>query len=182
MKINRSNSIRIFAVIVLILAFQTFGYAAPPAVRHNFHTSLTRLDYNTSEKIVEITIQLFTHDLSPLLEKRAGKRIDLEKSPEVDRLLIDYLNQNFIFKDKNGAQKNLVWVGKELEVDTAYVYIQIPLEDGLQGASLQNTIFFESFSEETNLVLSRFDKKKADLLFVSGDKFKEISFEEAAAK
>lgn len=177
---NQSKFTKILAVLVLILICQT-AYSAAHS-RHKFHTSLTRMDYNAEEKIIEVTIQLFPHDLVPTLEKRAGKRIDLERTPDVDQLILEYLSQNFILKDKNGDAKKLVWVGKELEVDTAYIYLQIPLADGLEGASLQNTLFFESYPEQTNLVLSRFEKKKSDLLFTSGDKFKKISFDPAPAE
>lgn len=164
----------IFAALVFLSGVQTAVSAKN--VRHKFHTSLTRMDYNPKENQIEITIQLFPHDLIPLLEKRARRKIELETTEGIDQMILDYLVENFIFKDKTGAIKNLSWVGKELEVDTAYIYLQIASNDGIDGAQLQNTIFFESFNEQTNLVLARAEKRKADLLFVAGDKFKPISF------
>jgi len=161
---------QIFGITALVFSLFTTSVSA-----HRYHTSLTRMDYNEKEKLVEITIQLFTHDLVPVLEKRSKKPVDLEKTPEIDRLILEYLNQNFVLKDKKGEAQKLNWVGKELQVDTAYVYVEIPLSESLQGAQLQNSIFFESFAEQTNLVTSRFDGKKSDLLFVAGDKFKEIT-------
>ena len=141
---------------------------------HVFHTSLTRIDYNAKQKILEISIQLFTHDLVPLLEKKSGKRIDLEKTPDIDKLIFSYLNENFVLKDDMGETKKIKWVGKELDVDTTRVYVEISTAKSPEGFNLQNTIFFESFPEQTNLVIARFDDKKADLLFKAGDKFQEI--------
>jgi predicted RNA-binding protein len=141
---------------------------------HVFHTSLTRIDYNAKQKILEISIQLFTHDLVPLLEKKSGRRIDLEKTPDIDKLIFSYLNENFVLKDDMGETKKIKWVGKELDVDTTRVYVEISTDKSPEGFNLQNTIFFESFPEQTNLVIARFDEKKADLLFKAGDKFKEI--------
>jgi len=141
---------------------------------HVFHTSLTRIDYNAKQKILEISIQLFTHDLVPLLEKKSGKRIDLEKTPDIDKLIFSYLNENFVLKDDMGETKKIKWVGKELDVDTTRVYVEISTNKSPEGFNLQNTIFFESFPEQTNLVIARFDEKKADLLFKAGDKFQEI--------
>lgn len=140
------------------------------------------MDYNQDEKLVEISIQLFTHDLETVLEKQTKKRIDLEKTAKIDELIFDYLKRNFILKDKNGVEKKLVWVGKELGVDTASVFMEIALEEKPENFSLQNSIFFESFPEQTNLVTARFDGKKSDLLFKSGDKFKEILPNRAAAE
>ena len=133
------------------------------------------MDFNEREKTVEISIQIFTHDLVPALERRAKKRIDLEKTPDVDKLILEYLNENFVLRDKNGAPKKLVWVGKQLEVDAVWVYVEAAAPEGLTGASLQNSILFESFPEQTNLVVARFGGKKGDLVFKVGDKFKEIA-------
>ena len=158
-----------------IFAFLLFTfYLMPVKASHTFHTSLTRMDYNAKEKLAEISIQLFVHDLLPTLENRTKKRIDLEKTPDVDKFILKYLDENFILKDKNGSVKKLVWVGKEIKIDTVFVYMEIPLAEDFGGYSLQNTLFFESFPEQTNLVIARYSEKKADLLFKVGDKFKEI--------
>lgn len=164
------------AGILLVPALFAFQFSPFRVVSaHRYHTSLTRMDYNEKEKIVEIAIQLFTHDLVPTLEQKAGgKRIDLEKTPDVDKLIFNYLNENFIFKNKKGDNQALRWVGKELEVDVAWIYVEIPVTESPAGMSLQNTVFFESFPEQTNLVIARFEGKKADLMFKVGDKFKEI--------
>lgn len=162
----------IFSAILLTAFF------AGSASAHRYHTSLTRMDYNQREKLVEVSIQLFTHDLEQVLEKLTKKRIDLEKTAKIDGLIFDYLKTNFVIKDKNGAAKNPVWVGKELKADAALIYLEIPLEAEPSNFSLQNSIFFESFPEQTNLVTARFDEKKSDLLFKVGDKFKEIKLDE----
>ncbi len=165
-----------FGLLLFIFHLSLFTYELKPlaASVHTFHTSLTRMDYNTKEKLAEISIQLFVHDLVPLLENKAKKRVDLEKTTDVDKFIQAYLADNFILKDKNGEVKKLVWVGKEVKVDTVFVFVEIPLAEDFSGYSLQNTLFFESFPEQTNLVIARYSDKKADLLFKVGDKFKEI--------
>jgi hypothetical protein len=161
--------------VLLVLTLFTFHFSLFTVKAHRYHTSLARMDFNEKEKTVEISIQIFTHDLVPALERRAKKRVDLEKTADVDRLIFDYLNENFVLRDKTGATKKLVWVGKELEVDAVWVYLETAAPEGFQGASLQNTILFESFPEQTNFVVARFGGKKGDLVFKVGDKFKEIA-------
>lgn len=140
---------------------------------HTFHTSLTRIDYNAGEKIFEISIQLFTHDLVPVLEKQTGKRVDLDKK-EIDAAIFEYLNKTFILFDEKGESKKLEWVGKEADADTVWVYLETAGTENLDDYQLQNIVFFESFPEQTNLVVCRYDGKKADLLFKVGDKIKNI--------
>ena len=142
---------------------------------HRFHTSLTRIDYKAEQKIFEISIQLFTHDLTPILERRSGKRIELDKSsPEVDKIILAYLNENFVLTDKQGAVKTLKWIGKESDVDSVWIYLEATATESFENYTLKNTIFFESFPEQTNLVVCRFEGKKADLMFKVGDKTREI--------
>ena len=98
----------------------------------------------------------------------------MKKTPEIDKYILKYLDENFILKDNNGEPKRIVWVGKEIKADTVFVYFEIPLTEDFGGYKLQNTLFFESFPEQTNLVIARFSDKKVDLLFKTGDVFKEI--------
>lgn len=165
-------------IVLSLFAFHyslsTFHYSLSTVQAHRYHTTLARIDHNEKEKILEISVQVFTHDLVPALEQKARKRIDLEKTPEVDKMIQDYFAENFVLKNKSGETRKLNWVGKELEVDSVWLYFEVPWHEDFQGANLQNTLFFEAFPEQTNLVVARFAGKKADLVFKPGDKFKEI--------
>ena len=158
----------------LLFTFAFLLFTSPAVEAHRFHTSLTRIDYNSEQKLFEISIRLFTHDLVPILEEKSGKRIDLEKTPDVDKIIFNYLNENFVLTDMKGETKVLKWVGKEFDVDTVQIYLETPSNENLENYKLKNTIFFESFPEQTNLVICRYDGKKADLMFKVGDKIKEI--------
>ena len=160
---------------VLLVTFSLFLMCVSSASAHTFHTSLTRMDYNAKDKLAEISIQLFTHDLVPALERFTKKNVDLEKTPDLDKTILQYLDANFVLKDKKGAAKKLVWVGKEQRVDLVYVYVQIALDEDFEEYSLQNTIFFDAFPKQANMVVARFGEKKADLLYKVGDKEKRIS-------
>jgi hypothetical protein len=169
---NEMRKLLIFIFIQLIGLVSIFaGSGSGP---HNYHTSLTRLDYNDSDKIIEITIQLFTHDLRPVLSKRLNKSIDLEETADIDKILLEYLQENFILTNTDQEIQELAWVGKEIRVDAAFVFLEIPFEGNLNRLSLQNTIFFESFAEQTNIVVAHFNDSKADVLFKVGDRKKEL--------
>lgn len=169
-------------VAVLLLLFTVHFSTSAPAAAHRFHTSLTRIDYNSEQKIYEITIQLFTHDLKPILEKRGGKRVELEKTPHVDKLIFDYLNEHFALSDKENQAKTLKWIGKEVEIDSVRIYLEAAATENLESYKLKNTIFLENFPEQINLVVCRYDGKKADLLFKAGDKVWEITENKSSAE
>ena len=168
--------------VILVFSLFTFHFSLFTAsAAHRFHTSLARMDYNAQAKTIEVSIRLFTHDLVPVLERKYGRRVDLEKRAEADRLIADYLRENFVLVNKNGDAREFKWIGREADVDLIYVYVEIPYAESFEGAELQNTIFFESFAEQTNLVVCRFEEKKPDLLFKVGDSRKEIKMRIAGA-
>lgn len=160
--------------LLLICLLILSATADVSAKRHRFHTTLTRIDYNAKEKNFEIVIKLFTHDLMPLLERRAGKRLDLEKSPEADKLIFGYIGENFVLSDKKGEAKTLKWIGKDSDIDEVRVYLETGSTENLESYQLKNTLFFADFPEQTNIVVCYYDGKKADLLYKAGDKIKEI--------
>ncbi len=160
------KAIRIIFVIGLLAAS---GFA------HKYHTSLTRIDYRAKEKNIEISIRLFVHDVTPMLERRLKKQVDASKSPEVDGELFKYVGENFILRDAADAKIDLKWVGKEFENDVLFVYLEASYDGDPKTMSLENTLFFESYAEQSNLVVGKFGDTKFDLAFRAGDKKKKFS-------
>lgn len=142
---------------------------------HRFHSSLTRIDYDAENKNVEITIQLIAHDVAEVFERRHGKALDMEKSEEFDAALKKYLAEHFVVRTASNAENlEMKWVGKEFDNDRLYVYMEIPSEKSPENFEIKNTIFFETYEKQTNIIVARFDGEKADLLFKKGDDFKKI--------
>lgn len=172
--ISKKKSSKLRRGFIFTFLLFTFYLLPPKAEAHTYHSSLTRMDYNEKEKNIEVTIQLFVHDVLPMLERRLKKRVDIEKTPEADGELFKYLSEKFVLQNKKGEAQKLKWVGREFENDVVYVYVEIPFAESFEGARLQNTIFFESFAQQTNLVVARFGDKKIDLLFKAGDGLKDL--------
>ena len=159
------------ATFLMMTAFVSFSKA------HNYHTSLTRIDFNKDEKRLEIEINLFNHDLEKVIEKKSKKRFDFEKSKETDKILLDYLDEAFIIKNSLGVTKKLVWVGKEITADMTTVFVEVDEIEKYEDLKLQNKIFFESFAEQVNLVTFFAEDKKNDLMFKAGDSFKDLTLD-----
>ena len=161
-----------FALLLLTLSISVL------ASSHTYHTTFTRIDFNQNEKLLEISIQVFAHDLEPTLENRTGKQIDLENTPEIDKILLDYLTEKFILRTESNELKELNWVGKEFKADTVYLYVEVPFEGNVSDLSLQNLLFFERFREQINYVIFKSGEQKADLIYKFGEKFKPLEFKE----
>ncbi len=143
-----------------------------PAFAHKYHTSLTRIDYDADDKNLEISIRLFVHDLTPMLERRLKKQVDPAKTPEVDAELFKYISENFVLRTSDETAVKLNWVGKEFENDVLFVYVEGAFAGDPAQLRVKNTIFFDYFDEQSNLVVARFGGKKYDLAFRIGDSYK----------
>jgi hypothetical protein len=148
--------------------------AIPTASAHTFHTSLMRLDYNAKEQNVEISVQVFAHDLEIILSKRAGKHIRLDKSPDAASLTLAYLQDTFVIKNRDGQTKTLAWVGMEATADAVMLYVEAKMPEGVGGAQVRDGIFFDLQEDQINLVNARYDGKRTDLVFKPGDGFKPL--------
>ena len=155
--------------IILLLILTVFGVVANAA--HRYHTSLTRIDYNADEKSAEITIQVFTNDLEDALTKKNGgqPQVRLDKTPKVDELILSYLSDRFVLKNKDGKAKKMRWVGLQAKNDMTTIYVETPMPEGFAAATLENSILNDQFDDEVNLVTTRFGESKTDLVFKTND-------------
>lgn len=146
----------------------------PAASAHTFHTSLMQLEYNEQEKTVEISIEVFAHDLEDVLSSRSGRHVMLDRTPDADKLALAYLQDTVTLKNGAGEIKALSWVGMESKADAVWLYVEAQMPEGLQGAQLRDGIFFELLDDQVNLVHVKHGSLKMDLVFKRGDEFKAL--------
>jgi uncharacterized protein DUF6702 len=89
---------RIFVFLLSLVAGTTPITNAGP--RHTFHTSLMQIEYNEGEKLVEISVEVFSHDLENILSSRSRKRVRLDKTPDAAKLTLAYLLEAVNLKNK----------------------------------------------------------------------------------
>jgi hypothetical protein len=147
--------------------------SAPVTLAHKYHTSVTRLEYNAEERAVEITIQTFADDLEDILSKRAGKSVRLDASKDVDRLAFDYVRSVIELKSRSGKSE-LQWVGMEAKGGTAWLYVLAKMPEGLSKATVRNSLLFDLFEDQVNIVNVWYDTKETSLVFKRGDNLQEI--------
>lgn len=159
---------------VLAAASVTLVLMTSATFAHTYHTSLTRVDYNREAKLLEIDIQLFLHDVQPMLERRLKKRVDVAKTPEVDAELLKYVRETLVIFGNDGKVRELKWVGKEFDADVLHVYVEVPAETEPSGWRMKNVIFLEAFETQTNYVVFVSGDTKKSLLFKSGETEKSL--------
>jgi hypothetical protein len=123
-------------------------------VVHKYYMSLTEVHINTGKHTLDVSSKLFADDLETELEKSSGKKIDLASSAgkkEVEAVLFDYLNKNFRI-NVGGKLQTLTFVGFEMENDAVWCYLEVPNFKGKGTVSIYNSLLYDSFPEQSNLI------------------------------
>lgn len=132
-----------------LLLFTLLGFA-----RHDFHVSVTYMELNEKTQSLQISSKLFTDDLELALEKNFGTRCRIgtaHKNPATDSLIARYFLGRFHLKN-NGKPLHLQWVGKEMEQDITFIYLEVPDAGALNELSVSNSLFFDRFEDQSNIV------------------------------
>lgn len=127
------------------------------ALLHEFHVSITEVNYANQE--LQCTQRVFVDDLEMRLSEDFGKALHIgteQEIPEADSLIAAYLSENFKMQIE-GKTLSLNYLGKEREVDMLYLHFFYPSMQKPYTIRLSNTVFFDSFEDQSNIVNLKFE-------------------------
>lgn len=139
---------------------------------HDFHVSHTTVHYNSSKESIEITIKVPVEDLAIALEDQGAQqlRIGANNENEIAEQLIKGYFRKHLKVLPNNQPVEYEWVGKELSNDLHDLYIYFEVvncnKNGkIESLVVENTIFTEILSDQTNIVLVEFGESNHNLTF-----------------
>ena len=135
---------------------------------HNFHTSLADMQYNSQAKAFQVSLTLFADDTENALTKFSKSKYvlgGLGKDRKPDATLTAYLQQNFQLINKKKQVLPIHYIGKEVSLEVVKVYFEIPFKENLKSCTLKNTIMFELFDDQSNIVNLQKEAKKKSFAF-----------------
>jgi hypothetical protein len=139
--------------------------------RHDFHTSVTRMDFNPTEKSFEISIRVFTDDLERALsDDNKGQKFTLTDQDKNDAAVERYIRKHFALISPQNLKKPYAYIGKEREADATWIYVEIPFKEPLSGFSLQNDVLLDTFDDQTNLVNIKYLAQRKSYIFKKDEK------------
>ncbi|MEZ4904266.1 MAG: DUF6702 family protein [Spirosomataceae bacterium] len=156
---NQPISLRWVSVFLCLLIFMQFRL-------HDFHTSITRMDYNAKEKTFELSIRVFTDDLEKALAKdNGGQQFVVVNNDKNDAVVEKYIRKHFALLTAQKQKQPYSYIGKEQEADATWIYVEIPAQGPVAGFSLQNTIMLDLFDDQVNLVNFNYQGQKKSYIF-----------------
>ncbi len=164
----------VFLPCLLLLAVGLFA-----AFRlHDFHTSLTQMQFDPKTQTVEISIRLFTDDLeTALTHENGGKPIQFGGQTRPDQLLERYVRRHFVMADAQRKPRPYTYVGYEQEADAQWVYIEMPASgaDPFKNIVIKQDILMDLFSDQVNLVNIQYKQQKKTVVFRNNQPVQAVS-------
>jgi hypothetical protein len=132
-------------------------------VAHPFYISITELNHNNTEKLMETTIKVFTDDLENTLKKQYRiTNIELAKAAnakQANELVSDYFIKRLALK-LDGKPQLLEYVGFEIEDASLLAYFQVSGVDAVKKIEVRNTILYEAQPTQIGIVHAIVNKQK----------------------
>ncbi len=120
---------------------------------HPVHVSVAEIEHDKNSKALEITVRIFLDDIEKYFQsKHNNNELDItEDTFELDHALELYLGKNFEVA-LSGKQKSMAYLGHEIEGNVIFTYLEIKSVRKVKSIEVHNSLLFETFSDQTNLV------------------------------
>jgi len=119
---------------------------------HDFFVSILTIRHKPETRTLDLTWRITAHDIEHALASRGELRLGSAKEhPKADSLLNRYFMEHLtLFQEDKQMTWN--WVGKELDGETLYCYMQVDGVSTPKDLQVGNTLLQEVFAEQQNLV------------------------------
>ncbi len=121
---------------------------------HNFHVSISNGEVNPKTESLQLYMKIFMDDLEDGILASTNKALNLGKAdvhPKADTLISSYILSHFSIKS-NDQKLNFRYIGKEIEQDIVFVYLEVPVNVNVKVLTITNTLFFDRFDDQSNIV------------------------------
>ncbi len=146
---------------------------------HPFHVSITELIYKEESKTIQIMHKVYVDDFEQTLNKNYQVNLDilaLSNTQSIDSLVEDYLAENFAVVI-DGKSYEINYLGSELEDNVLWCYQEIYKVRKPRAFDITNSIMFDEFDDQSNLVHTTVNKKLKTLRMVGRKKTQKVIFE-----
>lgn len=154
---------------ILLLMFLGVG-SLQFSTNHKFYVSTTEIDYRPDLETLQITVKVFTDDFQNLLQKRYES--DLTLDPDSDSKKIDTYSTRY-FRQKLNLNVDakpvaLQFLGKTYDIDQTTLFLQVTDVPVFQTLTVENTLLFELFDDQQNIVRVKTPTQRKGFLQTQG--------------
>ena len=137
---------------------------------HPLYVSVSQISYNTEAKSLEIACKIFVDDLESALKGQGAGSLNLglaNEDQEADKWVDEYLSKH-INIEVNGEALEGSFIGKEVQDDVIWSYIEITGVSFPNEFTIENTLLIEELEGQQNIIHVRVSGKEKSLRLFEG--------------
>jgi len=148
------------------LLFLLFPLLTGSTSAHKFYVSTTDIEYVAEKESLQIITKIFIDDIEQELRKRYDPSISLASKKET-KADAELLKKNILQKlniSVNGKPVKMNYLGKEYDIETVKVYIEIEEVNSLNSIEVENKILMDIFPEQQNIIHLKTSSRRKSLI------------------
>ncbi len=133
---------------------------------HDFHVSITEVEQNAENGRFEFTVKIFTDDLEQALMTEGTEKLLLGEEMEheqADTYLTKYVQKRLLLTCAE-TEIDLVFIGKEVELDATWMYFESSVIPICPEVSIQSFLLTDVFEDQQNIIKARREGERKSLI------------------
>jgi hypothetical protein len=133
---------------------------------HPYYVSIFQLNHNAENQTLQVTCKIFTDDLETAIESQGTDQLELGSDRELnksDEYIAQYIRNHFKIAI-NGKPREMRYLGKEVDLDVTWAYLEISNIPTINSMNVENNILFEHFSTQTNIIHTEVGTQKKSVI------------------
>lgn len=155
-------------IVLAILASMTLSVARE-ADAHPLHTSFATIEHYKTTGTLVISMRVFLDDFTKASAEYRSRLVSGSRTTGSQSPLISYALANFQIADESGKALALESCGGNRVGDLLLLCFKIRMAAPPRALRVSNTILFDHFKDQINVVQASIGGRKANALFTPGD-------------
>jgi len=157
------------ACIVPVILVSMALMVARPADAHPLHTSFATIEHDKTTGTLVISMRVFLDDFTKASTEYRSRLVSGSRTTSSQSPLISYALANFRIADESGKALTLESCGGNRVGDLLLLCFKIRMTEPPRALRVSNTILFDHFKDQINVVQASLVGRKANALFSPGD-------------
>jgi hypothetical protein len=121
---------------------------------HPFYVSVTEINHNAKEKILEISCKLFLDDVEKALKKQLNAPIELTnpKDPKKAQALVSEFVKKHLTIKLEGKPQIFEFIGYEVEGASLWTYFQVNNINSVRKIEVGNNLLYDMYPSQISIV------------------------------
>ena len=168
---------------MILFAISAALLVSHSAAAHPFHVSAAEANWNPESKMLEVAVKLDVLDLQNAVRRSSQQKVHITDVKASDALVQEYVQSRLQFRF--GDKKELLewtWVGYEVDLKSAWLYLELPLPNGAAELKISNTLLFGDVFGQVNYMTIQQADQHATVRCTVKDKWQDVQLQAGKAK